>query len=103
MDTLIYIYIYIYIISKCSRIKNKNKNKKKNKKTKTKTKTKPTQTYHANKKKFYPGQKKGGKTKSRKRQKVGCWMKKGNFLQYISSSFSLPFSSNFGEIEFWWI
>ena len=38
--------------------------------------------YSANQKKFYPGKKKKEKkevnTKSRKRQKVGYWMEKGN-------------------------
>ena len=38
----------------------------------------------------------------RKKKKVGCWMKKGNFVQHTSSSFSFLFSSHFGEIEFCW-
>ena len=39
---------------------------------------------------------------SRGKKKVGCWMKKGNFVQHTSSSFSFLFSSHFGEIEFCW-
>ena len=36
----------------------------------------------------------------RKKKKVGCWMKKGNFVQHASSPFFLPFSLYFVKTEF---